>query len=1136
MKHAAARDATGRAPFAGARAVFIGALGFVLLATSAKALDPSRTIHQYRSTNWSRQNGLPVSGVNALTQTTDGYLWLGTQQGLVRFDGKAFTSFPVARTPMFVSQNISSLAAARRGGLWFGLRGGAAGYFDGKNFTPVDAPWEEPNMQVFTVAESSDGSFWAAWNFGYGRRRSDGKPAAPDDQSVGVQCFRTVTEDASHRVWVSSADPGGLFYWSNGQRHALADESLRRLDIFTVAEDRQGTIWIGTQLGLRAYDSQLRPTEISGYDSYAQVNTLLVDHAGVLWIGTEGDGLIRYSKGQFTRFNTGDGLINDAVTALCEDTEGNVWIGTRGGLTELSDVKFVLYGPREGLPAEPLGVASAGDTVWIATAKGISRLANNTITTLDVELQNTYLKRLWQAANGDLYVIDGARGLSVIRGGKTHQRFQLTDWPVAIAEDSHGLLVSFGAEIYRCDENGPQPLTYKNGQPPPMVWAMNICPAHDGSLWVATHRGVWHIDHGEYEQWSTHNGLPGSVANWIFEDTDGTIWAGLATGIARFKDHTLRCLTRNEGLFDNFIYAIVPDQFGWFWVDSSAGIFRVTRQNLNDVADGKISRLTCESFDGADAVKSNDKHSQEPTAAVTSDGRIWFTTAGGIVAVDPAHIPTNTVPPPVYIQQALVNGRDATLGNDLRAGRGEVEIRYTAVNLTAPEKLRFRYRLEGYDDHWVEANDRRSAFYTNLDPGNYRFTVQACNADGVWNTTGASIRLILPPHFYETGWFITAIIVGIAAVLGGAYAWRVNALRRREQSLKEMNELLDAKVKQRTTELESANHQLADANLRLGDTNRQLSEEIAERKRYEQEAQQTNRQLVLASREAGMAEVATSVLHNVGNVLNSVNVSVSVIGSHLRDAKFEALAKIGQLLSENAMVVADEKCRKVPAYLQRASEHFAEQHQAMAKELESLRKNVEHIKDIVQMQQSYSRLRATCEPVNAHDLIEDALRLSGTGLTHRNITVLRQIDRSLTLMIDKPKVLQVIVNLLRNAVHACRDTASHEGTIAISVRERDNQVDFEIGDTGVGIAAENLGRLFTQGFTTKRDGHGYGLHSSALAARSMGGSLSARSDGPGKGATFTLCVPLQPPEAPDGSASPFTDTTVVATGRTVVAR
>jgi signal transduction histidine kinase len=203
-----------------------------------------------------------------------------------------------------------------------------------------------------------------------------------------------------------------------------------------------------------------------------------------------------------------------------------------------------------------------------------------------------------------------------------------------------------------------------------------------------------------------------------------------------------------------------------------------------------------------------------------------------------------------------------------------------------------------------------------------------------------------------------------------------------------------------------------------------------------------------------------------------------------------------------------------------------EQHQAMGRELESLRKNIEHIKDIVQMQQSYSRLRATCEPVNAHELIDDALRLSGAGLTHRNITILRDVDPTLTLMIDKPKVLQILVNLLRNAVHACRDTATREGTISVNVRLADSRIVISVADTGVGIAAENLGRLFTQGFTTKRDGHGYGLHSSATAAKSMGGTLTARSDGAGKGAIFTLSIPQRPPESADGSASPFATRTV----------
>lgn len=1088
---------------AGRRFFWLAAL-FLLFAGTAVALDPTRTLHQYRATHWTRQNGLPVNSVNAIAQTHDGYLWLGTQQGLIRFDGIEFTPFSVPRTPSFVSQNISTLSASANGGLWFGLREGAAGFFDGTVFSPLPARWVEPNMMVAKVTEVSDGSVWVAWNFGYARWRPQNQSIAEIERTVGTIPFHALHEDRRGRIWLSAVDQTAVYYFENGTRHTFPDPELKGKNVFSIVDDRDGNVWMGTSGGLRVYGPDFKLRRTAPFDSHAQVNAVLIDRHETVWMATEGEGVWRYQGGVFEAYTAASGLISDYVNALYEDAEGNLWIATRGGISKLSDVKFPLYTTREGLAGEPLGVANAGSgAVWVATISGLSRIEGSKITSLGPQngLPNQYIKRPFQASNGDVYVIDGDRGLSILSNGKVVARHLRSEWPVAITEDEEGVIVSFAGEICRVTRETVTPFTYPDRDPPPIVWAQMLAPARDGSLWVGSHRGVWHLRNGTYDNWSTHNGLTSSVANWVVEDEDGTVWAGLASGVARFRDGRVVCMGSNEGLFDNFIYAIVPDAFGWFWMDSSAGIFRVRRQVLNDFADGKIKSITCEPFNGPEAVKSNDKRAQEASTAVTADGRIWFPTAGGVVAVDPARIGTNPVPPPVYIQTTKIDGR-VVAGRNLTApsaGRGDLEFHYTALSFAAPTKVRFRYFLEGYDHQWVEAGERRSAFYTNLKPGTYVFSVQASNADGVWNTAGDRVELTLPPHFYQTPWFRALLAFAVISALAGIYAWRVSALRRRQRTLQEMNTLLDAKVQTRTTELAQAN-QL-------------LREEITERKRFEQEAEKMNQQLILASREAGMAEVATSVLHNVGNVLNSVNVSVSVISAHLRDAKFDALGRIGRLLTENArnpdFLSTDPKGQKIPAYIERLSDHLGEQHAAISRELLSLRKNIEHIKDIVQMQQGYSRLQAPTEMMRVEEVVDDALRLSGASLAHRNLRIVRDVEPGLAVLVDKPKVLQVLVNLLRNSIQACIEGGVPDGPITVRVRAIDTRVRLDVIDPGIGIASENIGRLFNQGFTTKKDGHGYGLHSSALAARAMGGTLSAVSAGIGKGATFTLELPLE---------------------------
>ncbi len=1082
------------------------ALCWLLWPAVALGLDPSRTVFQYGCENWSRRNGLPASGIKAITQSADGYLWLGTQQGLVRFDGIGFTQFQVDPHPMFVSQNISSLARSREGGVWFGLKEGAVGYFDGRTFSPLGAPWVEPNMQVLALTEARDGSLWVGWNFGYGRWTKERAVPTASEQSIGFVPYQVVHEDPLGRVWLGTGDTGQLYYWQAGERHRFPDETLAQSFFFAVAVDARGDIWVGTQHGLRCYDAEFRRKELPALSTTAQVNALLIDRYGVLWVGTEGNGLWRWKDGAFAEFRKSNGLVDDYVTALYEDVEGSVWVGTRGGLSQLTDVKFPIDSTAEGLLGESLGVApAASGGAWVATTRGINRIGAGEPFGFGTEsgLENNYIKRVWEAADGDVYFFDGDRGVGVIADGKIVALHKMREWPVAITEDERGVIVSVAGTLYRASREALTPWEYAVAEPPALVWAVNLWPARDGSLWVAGHRGVWRIDpDGTYRQWTPQNGLSGLVANWVFEDVDGAVWVGLATGIARFKNGVVRNINRADGLFANFIHAIVPDQFGWFWFDSSDGVFRAHRDALNALADGKASRVECEPFDGQHAIKTTDKGRQEATAARTRDGRICFPTAQGVVWIDPANVPMNRVPPPVYIQRIRVNGREVLEKKlpSAPAGRGELEFHYAALSFIASQNIRFRYRLEGYDEHWVDAGDRRSAFYTNLRPGNYIYRVQASNADGVWSPEGDSVGIALRPEFYQTGWFTALCAFAGVGILFGLYGWRTRTLRVRERSLQESNELLEARVQERTAELAAANQS--------------LTEEIAERRRFEEEAEKSSRQLILASRQAGMAEVATSVLHNVGNVLNSVNVSTAMIAERLRQSRASQLPLLAELLAANAgnpqFLVDDEKGKQVPEYLRRLAQHLAAEQTALGEEVDSLQKNVDHIKEIVRMQQDFSKMAGLIEPVHISEIVEDAIRLNSGVATRVDVKIGREIVEDVQLVVEKNKVLQILVNLINNALRACDDTTGRPPEITIRAQRHErNMVRVEVTDNGVGIPVGNLTRIFTQGFTTKRDGHGYGLHNSANAAQAMGGRLFASSAGADKGATFTLDLPVR---------------------------
>jgi signal transduction histidine kinase len=492
--------------------------------------------------------------------------------------------------------------------------------------------------------------------------------------------------------------------------------------------------------------------------------------------------------------------------------------------------------------------------------------------------------------------------------------------------------------------------------------------------------------------------------------------------------------------------------------------------------------VACALFDGLEAIKFTGHTKHEPLAGRTADGRIWFPNPQGLALIDPTHIFTNSVLPRIVIQQIRINGAEITnrVVPKLQAGEGRLEFSFAVLSYIAHQKARVRYKLEGYDNDWVDAEGRRSAQYNNLKPGTYSFQVQGCNGDGVWNSAGDQFTVELPPAFYQTYIFMAMCILLGWCLLALIYRWLLSRAESRQRKLKEANDLLEAKVRERTAELES-----------------------------------THQQLMVASRMAGMAEVATGVLHNVGNVLNSVNVSASVLSDTVRNSQSSNLAKVVDLLDKHqtnlvGFLTEDEKGRQVCPFLSKLSNRLTTERSTLLSELESLSGNIEHIKEIVAMQQANANRFGVVEAAQPAELMESAVRMNEVAYSRHRVELVREFEEVPTLYIDKHKVLQVLINLLQNAKRACSQSRQKKRQVTLRIRRHgDEAIRIEVADNGVGIPPENLTRIFAHGFTTHADGHGYGLHNGALTAKQLGGTLTAHSDGPEKGATFILELPVK---------------------------
>ncbi|MGA2179953.1 MAG: PAS domain S-box protein [Verrucomicrobiota bacterium] len=782
-------------------------LGAVLLFIGghfqALALDPDRSIYQYNCRTWRRANGLPANAVTAIAQTEDGRLWLGTSQGLVYFNGVEFRVFDLVGEKGIESKLINSLARRSGGGLWFGLERGSFGYFDGEQFHSLQRPeWGGPFATVHSVLETRDGRMLLGGT-GLAGKLVNTNTMTSLLPTNNADVF-SIYEDPRGRIWMGTAEHG-LFYWENGRLTPFTDRTLQNLVVSAIVMDQVGKLWVGTASGLRCYETNFQLIPLPEFTS--QPKALLVDRYGVVWIGTVNSGLIRYHDGAFTSLHKQDGLASDRILSLAESDDGSLWVGTEDGLSQLSDVKFPILTTTEGLVSEAcLAVAaSPKGGIWAGTPNGMSYYHDGAFTNFGVSgangFRSRWVKRVFAASNGDVYCIGGRKNLDRFSGDQVVMSWTNSVWPRAVAEDSHGILVALAGDLMRIENDKLVPVRLADGKNVSLNWINDLLVARDDSIWVAAVGGVYQIKDGILHNWCQENGLSQSTFYYLCEDDDGDIWAAQNTGIARFKNGGLRQITRQQGLHENFVYAIVPDKLGNFWMDSNRGIFRVSQRELNAVADGTAERVQCSVYEGENAVKTTDKGAQDYSGCRSSDGRIWFPSSKGIIMIDPTNVPSNPLPPVVFIERVRINGQEYRLDQEpaLEPGPGNLEFDYSALYYQAPQKIQYRYRLEGYDSRWVDAGNRRSAFYTNLKPGRYRFQVQACNADGVWNTAGTSFALKLPPRFDQTIAFrITCLVV---ALVFGAYAWWVWHLRRQHVQLQQTHALLESKVQERTSEL-----------------------------------------------------------------------------------------------------------------------------------------------------------------------------------------------------------------------------------------------------------------------------------------------------------------------------------------------
>lgn len=754
-------------------------------------LTPVLASAQYRFDSWTTDNGLPHNTIRAILQTRDGYLWLASLDGLVRYDGVRFTVFNTGNTPGLKSNRLTSLFEDQSGRLLIGTEeSGLVQYKEGvfTTFTPdqgfpgnlVRAVWsDDHNNTVLLIG-----------NRGLVRWENDKAepyvlPGATPPLAIGEN-------QRNGMVWY--CDPLGLNVVVNGQTTTLNIKGDAAREVIAVLHDRQGTIWVGTRhLGLwRFKDGTV--TNITTKEGLPEnvVRSIVEDRRGTIWLACGSSGLVRYENGVFTAYKTEDGLSDNTVIAIYEDREENLWVGTNSrGLNKLGRDVVSMYSDANGLPANgvyPILEDRSG-AIWLGVwPKGLARFQNGQFTLVprdNSNLPGTNLTALAEDREGAIW-IGAYDSLSRYKDGRfTDFKPRLGQpgfhYVAAILPDRDGA-IWFGANsgLFRLKDDVVTHFNAKDGLAGNEVKA--IIQDHKGSLWVGSYGGVNRYENGSWRSFTLQDGLATEKVRSLYEDTDGVIWVGTYDGgLSRIKNDNVVSITQKEGLYNNGVFQTLEDDRGNFWLSCNLGIYRVSKQQLNDFADGKVKFVTSVPYgrhDGLSNIECNG--GTQPAGIRTRAGQLWFPTQGGAAVIDPSRIAINPQPPPVVIETIVVDRNivDARRGVTIWPNQQSLEISYTGLSFVKPEQLRFKYKMADLDGDWIEVGSRRTAYYSHLPPGTYQFTVIAANSDGVWNNQGQTVVITVVAPFWKKWWFF-AFVMGVVALVGFAvYRRRISQLYR----------------------------------------------------------------------------------------------------------------------------------------------------------------------------------------------------------------------------------------------------------------------------------------------------------------------------------------------------------------------
>jgi PAS domain S-box-containing protein len=1129
--------------------VFLILFCTVLACPSANAVDPERRISQYAHTAWRVRDGVFPGVPDAIAQTTDGYIWIGSEGGLLRFDGVRFVRWtPPNGGEQLRTTPIMSLLGGSDGSLWIGT---ASGLVRWKNGTLSNFP--ETAGRVNAIYEDRQGTIWMVRS----RMRagalckvtaSVAKCYGPND---GIPPYAgTMTGDNAGNIWIGTST--ALLRWKAGSATSYAVRGLKAnatlAGITALAAAPDGSIWAGMSksgpgLGLQqwangTWRSLITPTLDSSTLNF--YSALWLDRHNALWVGTDGDGIYRIHDGKVDHFRSADGLSGDTTESFFEDREGNLWVTTSDGIDCFRDIPVVNFSAHEGLSSDSDDsvLAARDGTIWIGNHAGLDHLRGDVVSSIGpnnglpgkqvTSLFEDHAGRLWVGLDNGLFVYERGKFRPIRRrdGNPIGVILEMTEdvdsriWAIVVrvGPGNPGGLIQIqddGSATEIADEN--------------LGFPISLAADSEGGLWLALRKdGLGLYRNGQLQNFPLKN--TNAVVLQVLGEPDGSVLAATNGGLVEQRGGTQYVLDQHNGLPCRRIYTIIRDKDSNLWLYSECGLISIKSAELQQWRGNPNQKIAFDLFDTYDGVQAY-PGTFSPHATRATDGRLWFANGTVVQLIDPDRLYRNTIPPPVHIEDVIADGKSYSTRNGLHlpALTRDLEIDYTALSFVVPQNVQFRYKLEPYDREWQDPQTRRQAFYNNLPPGNYRFRMIASNNSGVWNEAGAELDLNIASAWNQTIWFRALCVLAFVALLWAVYRMRVHQLQEQEKKFRDAIETMPALAfvvdpnGNRTffnrgwleyTGLSSEKASSGwDKAIHPDDLDR-INERWLESRTTGQPLDYEGR---LRRGSDGVYRWfqtrARPLRDRRGRIVKWCAVATDIEDRRHAERLQADLTHASRLSTMGELVasISHELAQPITATTNNAKASLRWL-QRDPPDLTQVRNGAERIIEasnfasqiIDRLRSLYKKASPKRERVAVNEIVSEMAGLLKSEARRHGVAIYTDLRDDLPLIVaDRVQIQQVLMNLMLNGIEAMRDTG---GVLTVKSQSgQASQIELSVNDTGQGLPPGKADQIFDAFFTTKPQGSGMGLAISKSIVESHGGLIWA--NGGGLGTTFHFTLP-----------------------------